>query len=98
MNVRRRLLAPYHYVWTTLSALYYRHAARRLKVIGVTGTKGKSSVAEMLFAIFTAHGYTTALSSTIRFAIGEESRPNLYKMTLPGRGFIQQFLAEAFTK
>lgn len=96
--LRRRLLAPYHYAWARLSALWYGFPAKRLTVIGVTGTKGKSSVAEMLYAILAAAGYKTALAGTIRFAIGEESQPNLFKMTMPGRGFIQKFLAEALAK
>lgn len=98
MHLRRTLLAPYHYLWALGSAVYYRFPAKKLTIIAVTGTKGKSSVAEMLFATLSAAGYKTALAGTIRFAIGEESRPNLYKMTLPGRGFIQQFLAEAVAK
>ena len=98
MHIRRRLLAPYHYLWALGAALWYRFPARKLTVIGVTGTKGKSSVAEMLYTILTEAGYATALAGTIRFSIGKESRPNLYKMTLPGRGFIQKFLAEAVTK
>ena len=96
--LRRRLLSPYHYAWAVLSTLRYGFPARRLTVIGVTGTKGKSSVAEMLYTIFTTAGYETALAGTIRFVIGKESRPNLFKMTLPGRGFIQKFLAEALAK
>ncbi len=95
IHLRRRLLAPYHYAWALLAAIWYSFPAKRLTVIGVTGTKGKSSVSEMLYAIFTAAGHKTALAGTIRFAIGAESRPNLFKMTLPGRGFIQKFLAEA---
>lgn len=98
MHVRRTLLSPYHYAWAVASALYYGLPARRLTVIAVTGTKGKSSVAEMLYATLRATGHKTALAGTIRFAIGEKSRPNLYKMTLPGRGFIQKFLAEAVNK
>jgi UDP-N-acetylmuramoyl-L-alanyl-D-glutamate--2,6-diaminopimelate ligase len=98
MHLRRTILSPYHYLWAIGSALYYGFPARKLTVIAVTGTKGKSSVAEMLFTVLSAAGYKTALVGTIRFAIGEESRPNLYKMTLPGRGFIQEFLAEAVAK
>ncbi len=94
-HLRRTLLAPYHYAWAVLSALWYGFPARTMTVIGVTGTKGKSSVAEMLYAILTTAGHETALAGTIRFAVGKESRPNLFKMTLPGRGFIQKFLAEA---
>ncbi|MFH1178249.1 MAG: UDP-N-acetylmuramyl-tripeptide synthetase [bacterium] len=80
------------------STLWYGFPAKKMVVIGVTGTKGKSSVTEMLYAILTAAGYETALASTIRFAIGKETRPNLFKMTLPGRGFIQKFLAEALSE
>lgn len=98
MRLRRTLLSPYHFLWAAGSAAWYGYPARKLTVIGVTGTKGKSSVAEMLFSILQAAGHTTALAGTIRFAVGKESRPNLYKMTLPGRGFIQQFLAEAVAK
>ncbi|MDE2173283.1 MAG: UDP-N-acetylmuramyl-tripeptide synthetase [Patescibacteria group bacterium] len=96
--LRRRLLAPYHYLWAVLAAAWYRFPARSFVVVGITGTKGKSSVAEMLFAILTMAGHRTALAGTIRFAAAEESRPNLFKMTLPGRGFIQKFLAEARAK
>jgi UDP-N-acetylmuramoyl-L-alanyl-D-glutamate--2,6-diaminopimelate ligase len=95
---RRFILSPYHYLWAVLSAFWYDFPAKNMTVIGVTGTKGKSSVAEMLYVILTAAGYKTALAGTIRFAVGAESRPNLFKMTLPGRGFIQKFLAEAQNK
>lgn len=97
-RLRRKLLAPYHFAWAKLSALWYGFPARKLVVIGVTGTKGKSSVAEMLHTVFTNDGYKTALVGTIRFAIGDTSKPNLLKMTMPGRGFIQKFLAEALAE
>lgn len=67
-------------------------------MIGVTGTKGKSSVSEMLFAVLRHAGYPTAVAGTIRFAVNEDSRPNLYKMTMPGRGFVQRFLKDAVSK
>ena len=66
-----------------------------MTVIGVTGTKGKSTVTEMLYAVLHHAGYPVAVAGTIRFAIGEKSEPNLHKMTMPGRGFIQDFLSRA---
>lgn len=94
----RILLAPYHLAWTVVLALFYSFPANKLTVIAVTGTKGKSSVAEMLAACLTEAGHTVAVSSTIHFSIGADTRPNMFKMTLPGRGFIQKFLAQAVHK
>ncbi len=89
------LVGPYHYLRTFLSALDNGFPARNMTVIGINGTKGKSTTADMLFAVLRAHGCKTALASTIRFAVDEESEPNLYKMTMPGHGFLQKFLANA---
>ncbi len=92
------LLRPYHYVWVFVSAFLSGFPARKLTVIGITGTKGKSSVSEMLFAILRSAGYPTAMAGTIRFTVNEDSRPNLFKMTMPGRGFLQKFLRDAVRK
>jgi UDP-N-acetylmuramoyl-L-alanyl-D-glutamate--2,6-diaminopimelate ligase len=89
------LRAPYHAGLALLMAASYGFPGRELTVIGITGTKGKSSVAEMLFACLRAGGKKTALLSTIRFAIEDDSEPNLFKMTLAGRGFAQRFMRRA---
>ncbi|MFZ1074997.1 MAG: UDP-N-acetylmuramyl-tripeptide synthetase [Minisyncoccia bacterium] len=93
--VVRPLRPLYHRALTFLMAASYGFPARKLIVIGVTGTKGKSTVAEMVFQILRASGKKTGLISTIRFAIEDESEPNLYKMTLQGRGFAQSFMRKA---
>lgn len=85
----------YHRTLALFMALSYGFPARRLTVIGITGTKGKSTVAEMVFAILRAGGKKTALLSTIRFAIEDDSEPNRYKMTMQGRGFAQAFMKKA---
>lgn len=91
----RPLLPPYHRLLSFLMALSYGFPARKLTVIGITGTKGKSTTAEMVFAILRGAGHRTALLSTIRFAIENNSEPNRYKMTLQGRGFAQSFMRKA---
>jgi UDP-N-acetylmuramoyl-L-alanyl-D-glutamate--2,6-diaminopimelate ligase len=89
------LLATYHYLFAWGSAFRYGFPAKKLFVIGVTGTKGKSTTTEMVNAILEEAGYTTALSNTIRFKIAGQSKPNLHKMSMPGRGYLQRFLSEA---
>lgn len=78
-----------------MATVWYGFPARKLFVIGVTGTKGKSTTTEMVNAILEEAGYRTALANTIRFKIDKDSRPNLFKMTMPGRGFLQNFLWDA---
>lgn len=90
----RTILLPYHYAWQLFAAIRYGFPAKKLIVIGVTGTKGKSSVSEMITAILEADGKKVVVSSTIHFKVGSEERRNLFKMTLPGRGFIQKLLSE----
>ena len=93
--VVQQLRPVYHRFLAYLMALSYGFPARKLTVIGITGTKGKSTTAEMLFSILREAGYTTALISTIRFVIDDNSEPNRYKMTLQGRGFAQAFMRRA---
>ncbi|MDQ3089835.1 MAG: UDP-N-acetylmuramyl-tripeptide synthetase [bacterium] len=91
-------LAPiYHYLLALSGAIVYRFPSRKLMVLGVTGTKGKSSTTEMLSSIFEAAGYKTAVLGSIRFKIGDQSNPNLLKMTTPGRFFVHHFLRRAVT-
>jgi UDP-N-acetylmuramoyl-L-alanyl-D-glutamate--2,6-diaminopimelate ligase len=85
----------YHYLLTLLGAIKYGFPAKKIRVIGVTGTKGKSTTTEIINSIFEAAGYKTAVSGTIRFKIGDEERPNKFKMSMPGRFFMQKFLYDA---
>lgn len=91
----RPFLPLYHRALAFFLALSYGFPARSMTIIGVTGTKGKSSVSDMLFTVLRHAGYSAAVAGTIRFAINDTSEPNLFKMTMPGRGFIHAFLARA---
>jgi len=96
--VLKVVVALYHRIFAWTAMLWYGFPGKRLFVIGVTGTKGKSSTVEMVNAILEEAGYRTAVISTIRFKTDTESRPNVFKMTMPGRGFIQKLLRDAVTK
>lgn len=89
------LLSAYHFALAFLAALFCGFPSRNVVVVGVTGTKGKSSTIEYLNAIFETAGWKTAISSSIRFKIDTESEPNTRRMTIPGRFFVQNFIATA---
>lgn len=88
----------YHYSLALIGALLYRFPSRKIKVVAVTGTKGKTSTVELVNAILEEAGFVTALAGTLRFKIRDESKPNMLKMTVPGRFFIQKFLRQAVNK
>jgi len=97
-RILQKFLSIYHYFFAFFSALFYFFPSRRIKVIGVTGTKGKSSTLEFLSRIFEEAGFKVALFSSMKIKIDREEKPNLYKMTMPGRGVLQRFLKKATKK
>ncbi len=90
-------LPLYHFLLAYIGAVRYCFPSRKLIVIGVTGTKGKTSTTEILNNILEAAGKKTAVLGTLRFKIGDKNERNLKKMTMPGRFFVQKFLADAVT-
>ncbi len=98
VKLTEKIRPTYHLLFAFIAALVYRFPSRKITVIAVTGTKGKTSTTELISAIFESAGHTTALAGTLHFKLGSEYRKNLYKMTMPGRFFIQRFLREAVNK
>lgn len=100
-NVLRKLtplVSIYHFLFSLLGAIIYRFPSRKMKVIGVTGTNGKSTTVHMISSILRSAGCSVASTSSIRFEINGEESPNLLKMTMPGRMTIQRFLRKASKK
>ncbi|WP_250252637.1 UDP-N-acetylmuramoyl-L-alanyl-D-glutamate--2,6-diaminopimelate ligase [Chryseobacterium sp. Marseille-Q3244] len=79
-----------------LASNFYGNPSRKLKLIGVTGTNGKTSVSTLLFDVFRNLGYDSALLSTVEIRIGEEVIPATH--TTPDVITINKILAEAVEK
>lgn len=58
-----------------LSAAWFGYPARRMKIIGLTGTKGKTTTAHMIKKIMEESGHKTGMIGTIGAFIGEEKIP-----------------------
>src|SRR3990167_9824155 len=89
------LQPAYHWLLAWVAAFFYAFPSKKLKIIGVTGTNGKSTVVHLLAAILEEAGEKVASVSSLRFRINKKEEKNNLKMTMPGRFKLQKFLREA---
>ncbi len=75
-----------------LAASFYEHPSSKLKLVGITGTNGKTSVATLLFRLFRALGYRCGLLSTVQNQIDEKILPATH--TTPDAITINQLLTQ----
>ena len=85
----------YHRTLAYGGAMRYGFPSRGMKVIGVTGTKGKSTTVFLISKILESAGHKVAAIGSLGFKIDNREWPNTLKMTMPGRFRLQKFLAEA---
>ena len=85
----------YHAGLAYAGAVLYGFPSRKMKVIGVTGTKGKSTTVFLISKILESADKKIAAIGSLGFKIREREWPNTLKMTMPGRFKLQKFLYEA---
>lgn len=73
---------------------FYGRPSRKLIVVGVTGTKGKSTTCRFVASVLESGGFKVGLLSTVEFQIGEKRWLNDKKMTMLGLGQIQKMLRQ----
>lgn len=75
-----------------MSAAYFGHPAEKLKTIGITGTKGKTTTAYMVYKVLNDAGIKTGLIGTIETIIGDEHIPAVN--TTPESYLVQEIFAK----
>jgi len=76
-----------------LAAAFYDHPGRKLTVIGVTGTDGKTTTSNLIFQILKMAGIKAGLISTVNAVIGDEVIDTGFHVTTPEATVVQEFLA-----
>lgn len=84
-----------HLISGLLAICYYRCPARRLTIIGVTGTDGKTTTTSLVYHILQTAGKKTALITTLGAKIGDESYDSGFHVTTPGAWLLQKYLRRA---
>lgn len=72
------------------AASFYDHPSRKLRLVGITGTNGKTSVATLLYRLFSQLGHLTGLLSTVENRIGDQLIPATH--TTPDAISLQRLL------
>jgi len=99
-----RKIIPYEFILlihksrAVLAALVYGFPGRKIRVIGVAGTKGKTTTANMIAGILEEGGHKVAMLSTANFQIGDEKWLNDIKLTTPSPFYLQKFLKKAVSE
>lgn len=81
-----------HKAVAMLASAYYRHPARRLSLIGITGTNGKTTTAYVVEAILQAAGESVGMLGTVGYHIGAQRLPA--PQTTPDATLLQDLLSQ----
>jgi len=79
-----------------LAAAFHDDPSRKMKVVGITGTNGKTTTAYLVASVFEAAGLRTGLLGTVAYRIGSEVRPAT--RTTPEAPDVQALLAEMVSR
>ena len=99
MDAGIRLEVPYIQVSDTrqalpyLAAAFYNHPGRKMCMIGVTGTDGKTTTTNLIYQILKAAGLDVGMISTVNAVIGEQVFDTGFHVTTPEAVDVQRYLA-----
>ncbi len=84
----------YHRFLSWVGEHIYSRPSGALKIIGVTGTKGKSTTVYLISRFLREAGKKVGMIGSLGIEIGDQSWPNNLKMTMPGRMKLQRILSD----
>lgn len=88
------LLLWFHGLKAQIACWYYGNPSASMQIIGITGTKGKSTTANFVWAVLQAGGIKTGLIGTANIRIGDTEMMNAYHMTMPSPFIIQKLFKQ----
>lgn len=85
----------YHLPKAVLANIFYGFPTRKLKVIGVTGTDGKTTTVNMIYQVLSAAGKKTSMISTINAVVSGKAYDIGSHVTSPNPFMVQKFARQA---
>lgn len=91
---RHPLRLAYHKAKAVLAAFYYGFPANKLTVIGVTGTKGKTTTCHLIVRILEGSGYKVGMATSTHFQVAGNRWVNKTKQNTPSPFSLQRLLKD----
>src|SRR3989338_4911924 len=91
----RKIKNAGHFIRAVAAVVLYGFPAKRIKIIGITGTSGKTTTAHRVYEIFKSAGKKVALISTISAVINGETIDTGLHVTTPSSYHLQKLLKKA---
>ena len=85
----------YHLGIAILANLFYGFPSRKLKVIGVTGTDGKTTTTSLIYHILDTAGFNTSMVTSVGAVIGGKNYDVGFHVTTPSSFAVQRFIKKA---
>ena len=85
----------YHLLKSLLAGVYFGFPGRGMRVVGVTGTDGKTTTASLIYQILKASGKKVALISTVSAKIGDKEYDTGFHVSTPDGWHLQSYLKKA---
>ncbi|HBY70409.1 MAG TPA: UDP-N-acetylmuramoyl-L-alanyl-D-glutamate--2,6-diaminopimelate ligase [Flavobacteriaceae bacterium] len=85
-------VADSHKALAIMAANYFENPSENIKLVGITGTNGKTTISTLLYDLFTAAGYKTGLISTVKVMVNDTRYEA--KRTTPDSLTINRYLQE----
>lgn len=91
----RSLKWLYHLIVAILANIWFGFPSRKLTVIGVTGTDGKTTTTTIIYEILTYAGFKTSMITSVHAVIAGKTYDTGFHVTTPSAWWVQKYLREA---
>ncbi len=85
----------YHFFVAVFAATWFRFPSRKLTVIGVTGTDGKTTTTTIIYEILKTAGFKASMITSVHAVIAGKSYDTGFHVTTPNAYWVQKYLREA---
>ncbi len=91
----RSLKGLYHLLVAIAANIWFGFPSRKLTVVGITGTDGKTTTTTLIYEILKAAGFKTSVITSVHAVIADKSYDTGFHVTTPTAWWVQKFLREA---